>query len=349
MRLQSAPVGMTNAARVEGVPAAQTIDWIELAARVNRGYELNREEALAILQEDEERVLELMHAAFQIRKRHFGRRVKLNMIINAKSGLCPEDCSYCSQSAQSTAPVEKYALLSKESIVDGALEAVRRKAGTYCIVASGRRPSNREISQVVEAVREIRATTDLKICCCLGLLDEEQAASLAEVGVQRYNHNLNTSREHYGHICSTHRYDDRLGTVEAVRASGMSPCSGAIFGMGETEAARVDIAFELKRIGADSIPCNFLNPIEGTPLAGRRELTPNQCLKILAMMRFVNPAREIRISGGREVNLRHLQALGLYAANSIFVGDYLTTAGQEPPADWQMIEDLGFEIEQCAL
>jgi biotin synthase len=271
------------------------------------------------------------------------------MIINAKSGLCPEDCAYCSQSSISTAPIEKYPLLSKEQILAGAREAIARKAGTYCIVTSGRKPTDREIDHIVEAVREIRATTSLKICCCLGLLSAEQAQKLADAGVHRYNHNLNTHANRYRDICTTHTYEDRVTTVERVKDAGISPCSGVIFGMGETDEEAVEMAFALKALDADSIPCNFLNPIEGTPLAGVEQLTPRRCLKLLAMMRFVNPTKEIRIAGGRERNLRHLQALGLYAANSIFVGDYLTTAGQPPVADWEMIEDLGFEIEECAL
>jgi biotin synthase len=326
-----------------------TRNWLELAEAVNQGYEISREEALAILREPDVRVLDLLSAAFAIRRKHFGTRVKLNMIVNAKSGMCPEDCSYCSQSAISNAPIEKYPLLSKEAIVAGAMEAQRRKAGTYCIVMSGRRPSNREIDQVVDAVRDIRATTGLKICCCLGFLTPEHAQKLADAGVHRYNHNLNTSQENYENICTTHAYADRIDTLLHAKDAGISPCSGAIFGMGETDEERVDIAFSLKMLDVDSIPCNFLNPIPGTPMSGRQELTPNTCLKILAMMRFVNPAKEIRIAGGREVNLRHMQPLGLYAANSIFVGDYLTTKGQLPEADWQMIEDLGFEIEESAL
>ena len=271
------------------------------------------------------------------------------MIINTKSGLCPEDCGYCSQSIVSEAPIDKYAWLTKEKIVEGAQEAIRRKAGTYCIVASGWRPTDKEIDHVISAVEEIRSTTDLKICCCLGFLNEDHASKLAKAGVHRYNHNLNTSKDNYENICSTHTYEDRVDTVEKARDAGISPCSGAIFGMGETDEEAVGIAFALREVGADSIPCNFLNSIEGTPLEGRKELNPRQCLKLLAMMRFVNPTKEIRISGGREVNLRSLQVMGLYAANSIFVGDYLTTAGQKPTADWGMIEDLGFEIEECAL
>ena len=329
--------------------AQQTNDWLGLAERVIQGHAVTAAEALAILQSPDEELLMLMQAAFLIRQRHFGKKVKLNMILNAKSGLCPEDCGYCSQSIVSEAPIDKYAWLTKEKILEGARESMRRKAGTYCIVASGRRPTDREIDHVAEAVREIRATTNLKVCCCLGFLKESHAQKLAAAGVHRYNHNLNTSKDNYGRITSTHTYEDRIDTVEQVIAAGISPCSGAIFGMGETAEESVEIAMALRQLGADSIPCNFLNPIDGTPLEGRRELTPIKCLKLLAMMRFVNPTKEIRISGGREVNLRSLQAMGLYAANSIFVGDYLTTAGQDQLSDWKMIEDLGFEIEECAL
>ncbi|GAX91322.1 biotin synthase BioB [Effusibacillus lacus] len=327
----------------------QQFDWKAIATRVLEGVPVSRDEALAIVRADDDELLDIMHAAFLIRKKYYGKKVKLNMIINAKSGLCPEDCGYCSQSIVSEAPVDKYAWLTKEKILEGAQEAIRRKAGTYCIVASGRRPTDKEIDHVADAVKEIRETTDLKICCCLGFLNEEHASKLAAAGVHRYNHNLNTSAANYSNITSTHTYEDRVDTVRKVKESGISPCSGAIFGMGESEEEAVEIAFALRDLDADSIPCNFLNPVDGTPLEGRRELTPRKCLKLLAMMRFVNPSKEIRIAGGREVNLRHLQAMGLYAANSIFVGDYLTTAGQEPMADWQMIEDLGFEIEECAL
>ncbi|MFD9628155.1 biotin synthase BioB [Peribacillus muralis] len=324
-------------------------DWKRLAESVIRGYKVTAKEALSIVEAPDDEVLEILNAAYLIRRHHYGKKVKLNMIINTKSGLCPEDCGYCSQSIVSEAPIEKYAWLTKEKIVEGAQESIRRKAGTYCIVASGRRPTNREIDHVIEAVKEIRGTTDLKICCCLGFLNEEHAAKLAAAGVHRYNHNLNTSQENYGKITSTHTYEDRVDTVEAVKDAGMSPCSGAIFGMGESETEAVEIALSLRNLDADSIPCNFLNAIDGTPLEGTSELTPTTCLKLISMMRFVNPTKEIRLAGGREINLRSMQPMALYAANSIFVGDYLTTAGQEPTADWGIIEDLGFEIEECAL
>ncbi|ASS74444.1 biotin synthase BioB [Tumebacillus algifaecis] len=324
-------------------------NYRELAEKILNGYVPSEAEALQIVEAPDEDLLDIMQAAFRIRKHYFGTKVKLNMIINAKSGLCPEDCGYCSQSIVSDAPVEKYALLNKQSILAGAQEAIKRKAGTYCIVMSGRRPSDAELDGVVEAVKEIRETTQLKICACLGFLTDQHAQKLAESGVQRYNHNLNTSQDNYDKICSTHTYDDRVDTVQKAKESGMSPCSGMIIGMGESNRELVDIAVALRALDADSIPVNFLNAIDGTPYEGVRYLNPRHCLKTVAMIRFLNPTKEIRLSGGREINLRSLQALGLYAANSIFVGDYLTTQGQEPTSDWKMIEDLGFEIEECAL
>lgn len=323
--------------------------WELFAEKALRGERLTREEGLAVLRAEDDELLPLLHAAFRVRKTYFGKKVKLNLIINAKSGLCPEDCGYCSQSIISKAPVSKYPLLEKEVLVDGARKALEMKAGTYCIVASGRGPTGRELDQVVEAVKEIKATMPMKVCACLGILNEDQAVRLKEAGVDRYNHNLNTSAGRFGSITSTHTYDDRVHTVEKAKLAGMSPCSGCIVGMGESEEEIVEIAYALRELDADSVPVNFLNPIPGTPLAGMRDLTPMKCLKVLALFRFVLPTKEIRVSGGREVNLRALQPFGLYAANSIFVGDYLTTEGQESSADHQMIEDLGFEIELCAL
>ncbi|WHY00157.1 biotin synthase BioB [Neobacillus sp. DY30] len=319
--------------------------WMELAGQVLGGIEVSNEEALSILECPDDDVLLLMHAAFQIRKRVYGKKVKLNMIMNAKSGLCPENCGYCSQSSISTAPINSYRMVNKDTILEGAKRAHDLNIGTYCIVASGRGPSNREVDQVVEAVKEIKDSYGLKVCACLGLLKPEQAQRLKEAGVDRYNHNINTSSGNHANITTSHTYDDRVNTVEMVKESGMSPCSGVIIGMKETKQDVVDMANSLKALDADSIPINFLHAIDGTPLEGVKELNPIYCLKVLALFRFINPTKEIRISGGREVNLRSLQPLGLYAANSIFVGDYLTTAGQAESEDHKMLVDLGFEVE----
>ncbi len=327
----------------------RTNDWQGLADKALAGTRITPEEALSILEADDDEVLAIMNAAFRIRKHYYGKKVKLNLIINAKSGLCPEDCGYCSQSIVSKAPIQKYPLLEKDVLVDGARKAMEMQAGTYCIVASGRGPTPKELGQVVEAVKEIKATMPMKICACLGVLSQEQAKQLKEAGVERYNHNLNTSASNFANITTTHTYDDRVDTLEKVKAAGMSPCSGCIIGMGESNDEIVEIAYSLRELDADSIPINFLNAIPGTPLENRWENNPRKCLKVLALFRFICPTKEIRISGGREVNLRSLQPLGLYAANSVFVGDYLTTEGQEATADHKMIEDLGFEIELCAL
>ncbi|MFF2910728.1 biotin synthase BioB [Paenibacillus sp. NPDC057934] len=328
--------------------AAET-DWLAFAQKALNGECLTVEEGLAVLGADNDEVLLLMQAAFKVRKHFYGKKVKLNMIINAKSGLCPEDCGYCSQSIVSTAPVEKYTLLDKETLVSGAREALARKAGTYCIVASGKGPTDKELDQVVDAVREIRNTMPLKICACLGILKDDQAERLAEAGVHRYNHNLNTSKANYPSITTTHTYDQRVETVEKVKTHGMSPCSGVIIGMGETDQEMVEMAYALRELDADSIPINFLNAIPGTPLEHAGRTPAMKALKVLALLRFICPSKEIRVAGGREVNLRTLQPLSLYAANSLFVGDYLTTAGQDVTADHQIIEDLGFEIELNAL
>jgi len=323
--------------------------WQSLARKALNGQCLTPEEGLAVLRADNDEVLPLLQASFAVRKHYFGKKVKLNMIINAKSGLCPEDCGYCSQSIVSTAPVKKYSLLDKDTLLAGAREALARQAGTYCIVASGRGPTAKELDQVVEAVREIRATMPLKICACLGILKDDQAERLAEAGVHRYNHNLNTSRANYPSITTTHTYDQRVATVSQAKASGMSPCSGVIIGMGESDPEIVEMAYALRELDADSIPINFLNAIPGTPLEKAGRTPPMKALKVLALFRLVCPSKEIRVAGGREINLRTLQPLALYAANSIFVGDYLTTEGQAVTADHELIEDLGFEIELNAL
>lgn len=324
-------------------------NWGTLAHKALDGEALTIEEGLAVLEADDGEVLPLLHAAFKVRNRYYGKKVKLNMIINAKSGLCPEDCGYCSQSIVSTAPIPKYTMLDKETLLEGAREAMNRQAGTYCIVAAGKGPTDKELEQVVEAVKEIRETMPLKICACLGILKDGQANKLAQAGVHRYNHNLNTSKSRYSSIATTHTYDQRVDTVEQVKSYGMSPCSGVIIGMGETNREIIDMALELRRLDADSIPVNFLNAIPGTPLAGAGRTPAMKALKVLALFRFICPAKEIRVAGGREVNLRSLQPLALYAANSLFVGDYLTTEGQDVSADHRMIEDLGFEIERYAL
>ncbi|REB08072.1 biotin synthase BioB [Sporosarcina sp. BI001-red] len=321
------------------------MNWKTLAHEVIDGKELSNDEALSILNSSDDNILSLLDGAYEIRRHYFGKKVKLNMIMNAKSGFCPEDCGYCSQSSKSTAPIDKYPFISKEEILEGAKRAFDNNIGTYCIVASGRGPTRKDVRVVSEAVEEIKEKYGLTVCACLGILKEEQAEQLKTAGVDRYNHNLNTSERHHDFITTSHTYKDRVDTVEIAKRYGISPCSGAIIGMKETKEDVVDITRALRRLDADSIPVNFLHAIDGTKLEGTNELNPRYCLKVLALFRYMNPTKEIRISGGREVNLRSLQPMGMYAANSIFVGDYLTTDGQEVNSDFRMLEDLGFEIE----
>ena len=318
--------------------------WNELAQSVIDGHKLTAEQALSVLQASDFDIPQLLDSAWRVRSHHFGNKVQLYYLKNAKSGLCPEDCGYCSQNAKSTAEIDKYPMLSEDEIVAGAKQAFDAQARTYCIVTSGRGPSNKDVDHVASAVKRIKDEYGLHICCCLGLLDEEQAVELKAAGVDRINHNLNTSRKYYESICSTHTFDDRIETLKNVREAGMELCCGVIAGMGEEQQDLVDVALELQGMQVESIPVNFLNSIEGTQLENVKTLDPRFCLKTLCMFRFANPATEIRIAGGREVNLRSMQAMSLYPANSIFVSDYLTTVGQAAEADFQMIEDMGFEI-----
>jgi biotin synthase len=329
------------AATIASDPA---LDWDALASDVLAGRDVTEDEALAMLGAPDDALLDLLAAAFRIRRRYFGREVQLYYLINAKSGLCPEDCGYCSQSRVSSAPIQRYPWVDRDTLLAGARQAAEWKACTYCIVASGRGPTDRELDRVVDVIREIKETMPLRICCCFGILSEGQAERLQAAGVDRFNHNLNTGEEFHPNICSTHTYADRVRTVERIKAAGISPCSGGIVGMGESDRQVVALAMALRDLEVESIPVNFLHPVPGTPLEGVSRLTPQACLKTLCMFRFVNPTREIRIAGGRELNLRSLQPLGLYAANSIFIGDYLTTAGQAAEADFRMIEDMGFKI-----
>jgi biotin synthase len=324
--------------------AVSTRPWDGLADRILAGGRMTFEEGLAVLASPDEELLEVLAAAYKLRRRYFGDVVQLYFLVNAKSGICPEDCGYCSQSRVSEAKIPKYKILSEAQLLEGARRAASLNSRTYCIVISGRSPTRQEMRTVTSVVPKIKQRFGLHVCACLGLLSPEDARELKACGVDRVNHNLNTSEEHYGSICTTHTYQDRVETLRAVREAGLEMCSGGIVGMGERPEDVVRMAIELRELGVQSIPVNFLNPIAGTPLAGRNELTPRQCLRVLAMFRFANPDREIRIAGGREIHLRSLQALGLYAANSLFVGDYLTTKGQAPVADYRMIEDLGLRI-----
>lgn len=321
------------------------LDWNQLADQSLAGEIISREAAHQVLQASDTELLAQLHAAYRVRHHHWQNRVRLHFLLNAQSGLCPEDCHYCSQSKISTAEIDKYPLMAKDRVLAAAERAHTLKAGTFCMVISGRSPAEPTFNRVLDLVSDVKAQYPMKICACLGLLDERQAERLAAAGVDRINHNLNTAEKNHENICTTHTFQDRVGTVEAVKAAGLTTCSGGILGMGESADDVIDLALSLRKLEVTSVPLNFLIPIPGTPFETRGDLTPRQCLRMLCLFRLLLPSQEIRIAGGREVQLRSLQPLGLYAANSIFIGDYLTTPGQATTADFEMIRDAGFVLE----
>ncbi|RII13928.1 Biotin synthase [Streptomyces sp. YIM 130001] len=305
-----------------------------------------RDEALAVLATTDEELLDVVAAAGRVRRQWFGRRVKLNYLVNLKSGLCPEDCSYCSQRLGSQADILKYTWLKPDEASEAAAAGVAGGAKRVCLVASGRGPTDRDVDRVSRTIEAIKSQhEDVEVCACLGLLSDGQADRLRTAGADAYNHNLNTSEGTYGEITTTHTYQDRVDTVQQAQTAGLSACSGLIAGMGESDFDLVDVVFALRELDPDSVPVNFLIPFEGTPLGKEWNLTPQRALRILAMVRFVCPDVEVRLAGGREVHLRTLQPLALHLANSIFLGDYLTSEGQAGSADLAMIADAGFEVE----
>lgn len=325
--------------------AMTNLDYSAIAELALSGGLLDRTKARAVLQAPDIDLLSQLAAAYQVRHYYWSNRVRLHFLLNAQSGLCPEDCNYCSQSKISSAEIEKYPLIAQSKILQAAERAANLKAGTFCMAISGRSPSESVFNSVLEAFQAVKSKHDLKICACLGLLSESQTQKLAEVGVDRVNHNLNTSENHHENICSTHTFRDRVATIKNVQQAGISTCSGGILGMNESDEDIIDLAYALRELDVTSVPINFLIPIAGTPLAEINQLNPRRCLRILNLFRFILPKQEIRIAGGREVHLRSLQVMGLYPANSIFIGDYLTTVGQAANSDLRMIQDAGFILE----
>jgi biotin synthase len=317
-----------------------------LAERALADERLESAQALAVLAAPDDELPAVLWAAYAVRARHFGRRVKLCVLNNARSGLCPEDCGYCSQSAVSTADIARYRLKPVAELVAAARRATAAGARRYCMVTSARGPSAADIDHFARAARAIRADLpDLELCVSLGIMGDTEARTLRQSGVDYVNHNLNTSRRHYPAICTTHTWDDRVATVESARRAGMAACSGVIIGMGETDEDLVDVAGALARLEVESLPVNFLHPIDGTPLGDREPPEAGRCLRALALFRLTNPRAEIRAAGGRERCLGGAQGLALLAANSVFVDGYLTTAGQAHRDAATMIEALGFEVE----
>ena len=319
--------------------------WNELSDRVLAGEACTKEEALSVLASSDGDLLDVLQAAFRIRERFWGRGVRIHKLENAKSGMCRENCAFCSQAIGAYSGVDRYEMESVEKLMAGAREAQSVNAVKYCMVTATQGPSEQELDVICEAVRRIKSELSLDVCTSLGFLTDAQARRLFEAGVDRFNHNLETSKRYYPEICQTHTYEDRVATLRAAKKAGMELCCGGIVGMGETADDRVELALALRDLDVDSIPVNFLDPRPGTPLADVTRMPPRDCLRALCMFRFTNPTKEIRAAGGREVCLRSLQPLALYPANSIFTEGYLTTGGHEQSEDAQMIEDAGFVVD----
>jgi biotin synthase len=323
-------------------------NYQQLADKSLRGETLTREEAHAVLDTPAAELENLLQATLRVREYYFARRVKVCVLLNAQSGICPEDCNYCSQSKISKAEVEKYKLLPEDSIVEGARAAAETGARRFCIVIAARGPQQRDIERLSAATRRIKSdplTAGMEICTSLGLMNLQQCQELKDAGVDYVNHNLNTSEEHYAKICTTHTYADRVETLGNIQAAGLKTCSGGIVGMGETPEDIVEMGFKLRSMDIESIPINFLLTIPGTPLQSLQAIDPSYGLKVLCLMRLLNPDKEVRVAAGRETHLRGRQEKALYAANSLFVDGYLTTPGQASKDVRNWIEAAGFTVE----
>jgi biotin synthase len=320
--------------------------WNSLSEKVLSGGDIDRDEALAVLKSSDDELFEIFQAAFDVRRHYFGRDVRLHVIRNAKSGNCGEDCGFCSQAAKTKSMIRRFPMQTAQEIIDGARQAHRMKAVRYCIVTSGRAARSEEIELLCEAVQQIKREIPILICTSLGLIDSGAAQQLSRAGVDRYNHNLETSERYFPSICTTHSYTDRLNTAKAVKEAGLELCCGGIIGLGESLEDRIDLAFALRDLDADSIPVNFYDPRPGTRFGNREPIGPVEALRSLAVFRLVNPDREIRAAGGREACLGAMQVLALFLADSIFTAGYLTTDGLGYEADIMMIRAAGFQVTE---
>jgi biotin synthase len=321
------------------------VNWQLLADRSIAGDVLDREQARAVLRAEPAELLPLVDAAFRVRRTFHGLKVQIHVLENAKVGDCPEDCGFCSQSSHYETTAGEAPIESVEELVVGARQAKGAGAYRYCMVTATYGPSARDLDVVCEAARRIKEELDISLCASLGFLTRAKAERLKRAGIDRFNHNLETSENHFPKVVSTHTFADRVATIETAKAAGLETCSGGIIGMGETEDDVLDLAFKLRELDTDSVPVNFLDPRPGTPLYGVERVEPAYALRVLAMFRFLNPRADLRLAGGREVNLRTLQPMALYIVSSIFTEGYLTTPGARAHDDQQMIRDLGFEIE----
>ena len=316
-------------------------------ALLAEGRPLTFDEAVGVLDLPDAEVPALVALAHRIRLEHCGPEVELESIISAKTGGCSEDCAFCSQSRHWPTPVRPEPFLDLGELVEAARRSQSVGATEFCIVLAIRGPDERIMDQVLAAVEALHRGTRLQVACSLGILTRPQAEALAAAGVHRYNHNLETARSHFASIVSTHSWEERRDTCLLVREAGMELCSGGIFGMGESRRQRVELAFELAELAPHEVPLNFLNPRPGTPLGNRPLLPALDAVRTIALFRLLLPGTVLRYAGGRELTLRELQPMGLFAGiNALIVGNYLTTLGRSPEADLRMLEDLGMPVRR---
>ncbi|NVN97903.1 MAG: biotin synthase BioB [Geobacteraceae bacterium] len=322
---------------------------IEISERIIAGGKISSEEALLLSTATGIDRYELFLAANRVKEHFVGKRISLCSIINAKSGRCAENCAFCAQSSHHSSSVPVYPLVDEDSLVAGAHSAEKCGSICYGIVTSGTGINpGAELDRICSALKRIRKETSIIPSCSLGLLNDSTAKILFEAGSGTYHHNLETARSFFPQICSTHDYEEDVETVRAAKRSGMKVCSGGIFGLGESAAQRIEMALTLKELDVDSVPLNFLNPIEGTKLADANFITPQECLVTIALYRLILPDKMITVCGGREKNLRDLQSWIFFAgASGTMIGNYLTTSGRNTDDDWQMLRDLELDPEGC--
>lgn len=316
----------------------------QLEKKILGGGSITKEEAVSVAGISRHDVFKLFLSANRIRSHFMGNRVGLCSIINAKSGSCPEDCSFCAQSSKSTSAVDAYPLMNKDVVLEKAREAQQAGVRRFSIVTSGKRVAERDVHTIAEMIAEIKRL-GLVPCVSLGMLGEKDLALLKTAGLDRYHHNLETSERFFPFICTTHTYRDKIQTINAMKSAGLSVCSGGIFGMGETWQDRIDMAFVLRELDVDSIPINFLIPIKGTSLEHLDFLHPFEALKILSLYRFILPQKEIRACGGRIQVLNEFTSLVFFAgADSLLSGNYLTTPGISFEDDLMLIKTHGLTV-----
>ena len=305
---------------------------------------ISRQEAVSIL-EGKYSLPELVRTAYEPREKYFGKSVRIHILDNIKNGHCPEDCGYCAQRKNASSGIEQYSMKSLDELYADAIAAKKNGAYRFCMVTAGTGPNDSTVEKLSGLIEKINSELGLKVCLSAGLLDEAKAERLRKAGLDRYNHNVNTSEAHYGEICTTHTFAQRMKTLEFLDSAGIGLCSGVIVGMGESFADIADMAFTVKKLGVISIPVNFFIPVEGHAIRNPSVMTPELCIRILSVFRLVNPDSEVRIAAGREGHLRSLQAMALYPANSLFASGYLNVKGSDMEETVRMIRDLGFEPE----